>query len=210
MYTIKDNLSLFLRLTTNVESKRERERERASKRWLVHAEFWREISSLQRLAGISLTFDHGCFYKHIYSRLTILMRSGHQSIFLSAADTSTFRFWAFVRYFRSVISWSSHFSFQCVTTTWLIDLWTCHSSLFITLLATKAFVVLTKKIHFPIYQHCNSIKKEIHFLYWGFGLLSHDHVISCAISSLYRLKYPYGCFSSNFCILVFLMIAFFL
>ena len=70
--------------------------------------------------GLSLTSEHNSFYKHIYSRLTTHIQSGRQSIFLLAGDT--FCFGAFVRYFRSLISRSSHFSFQCIKTNGLIDL----------------------------------------------------------------------------------------
>ena len=38
-----------------------------------------------------------------------------------------------------------------------------------------------------------------------FPLLSHDQVFTCAISAVCRLKYPYSCFSSHLCFLVFVV-----
>ena len=40
------------------------------------------------------------------------------------------------------------------------------------------------------------------FLFSNFSFLSHIQIFSCEISLIYRLKYPYYCFSACFCFLV--------
>ena len=70
----------------------------------------------------ALTFEHGCSYEHIYSRLTT-----HIKYFPSSRQPGTFCYRDRVRYYRSLISRSSHFSFQWVTTTCLSNLSTFHS-----------------------------------------------------------------------------------
>ena len=88
--------------------------------------------------------------------------------FLSSWRPGNFCFWAFVRYFRSFISRSSHFSCHDHAVNWPVNLSLISyfrkpvSSLTIKLLATKASVPLTKKIHLshsnlPTMQHMYSI-----------------------------------------------------
>ena len=90
----------------------------------------------------ALTSEHGCFYKHIYTRLTTPIRSTTQ-VFSFQRLTPVLFFWDFIRDFRSLISRSSHFSFQCDSTTWL----TCCSFPILARLCNLYPVLLTKKIH---------------------------------------------------------------
>ena len=106
---------------------RERERRRVEDIMSAYGELMGNLFTSTVSQDSTLTSEHGCFYKHIYLRWTTHIRSGHQSIFLPTGDTGPFCFPAFVRNFRCLILRSSHFSFQCIMTTWSIDLSTCHS-----------------------------------------------------------------------------------
>ena len=128
LYKKYNLFSLFFRLATNEESERERqtERKRESRRGYkcIRGIDWRSLL-LNRYLGSVQTSEHGCFHRHIYSRLTT---SGQATgVFFPPGDNGTLGFQAFVLCFHSHICRSSHFLFQWVTTTWLTDQSTRHS-----------------------------------------------------------------------------------
>ena len=103
-----------------------RDRERVEEIVSAYGVLTRDLFTSTNSWFSALTSKYGYIEKHLLEVDNSHLVS-HHSIFVPAGDTGTFCFWAFVRYFRRFISTSSHFSFECVTATWLNDQTTCHS-----------------------------------------------------------------------------------